>query len=388
MHRKKIARLGVVDLPVEREKISAFADRPDDVGNGRPPGWMHRFDPMKGVVMRGPQEIRHAGVGDDEFLAAAPLSVENTREKHAGVAHQKSSGLEQDLESRAADERANHLAELGDIHRTLGRIVGDGQPAADVQVFQRNLGLPLDFPAQMEQALQADLVRRELRDLGAHMHVEPQQPEIGERDGDLSDGERFVERNPEFHSLLASAGVGMRGIDEHFRIHAQCNRGRRPEPLCDGVEDVQLLLRFDVDEENLGAQRLFHLALRLANAAEDDVLAGVARLERAEKLATGDDVEPGTELAQKCQDGDARVRLHAVVKPRVEVAQRRPKLSVLGPDHRRAVDVGRSSNLASDVVERDLLHISGGRFAADSLIHRASIPLASLSIVPRHLLRA
>src|SRR5690242_10729353 len=58
---KQVTRLRVVNLSVEREEVSAFADWTDDVGNGGPLARIHRFDSVKGVVMRWPKEISHAG---------------------------------------------------------------------------------------------------------------------------------------------------------------------------------------------------------------------------------------------------------------------------------------------------------------------------------------
>src|SRR3954470_8968032 len=93
LHRKKIARLGVVDLPVEGEEVSALADRTDHVGYRRATGGMYCVDAMKRVVVRGAQEIGHPRVGDDELFTTASLPVENAGEKHAGVADQKSPRL-------------------------------------------------------------------------------------------------------------------------------------------------------------------------------------------------------------------------------------------------------------------------------------------------------
>src|SRR6185436_10565888 len=111
----------------------------------------------------------------------------------------------------------------------------------------------------------------------------------------------------------------------------------------------------------LCAQCFFHLALGLADGAEDDVLARVAGLERSEQLAPGDDVEAGAELAEKGENGDAGVRLYAVVEPRVDIAHRGAELRVLVPDHGGAIDVAWRPNLASKRVERDPLELASAR---------------------------
>src|SRR2546423_1624084 len=132
LHRKKIARLGVVDLPVESEEIPAFANWPDNIGYSGAARRIHSLDPVKRVVMRGSEQVRHSSVGDDEFLAAAPLSVENPGQQDSGIANQESSGFQNYLQAGTADQRAYHLTELPDVHRALGCIVSDGETAPDV----------------------------------------------------------------------------------------------------------------------------------------------------------------------------------------------------------------------------------------------------------------
>ena len=97
MHRKKISRLRVVDLPVEGKKVSALADWAHDVRHGGATGWIHRLDPVERVVVGWSEKISHARVGDDELLAAASLSVEHAGQEDAGVADEETARLEDDL---------------------------------------------------------------------------------------------------------------------------------------------------------------------------------------------------------------------------------------------------------------------------------------------------
>ena len=70
---------------------------------------------MERVVVRGPQKIGHPGIGDDEFLATAALSIENAGQQHSGVANQKTPGLQNYFEASSTNERTDHLAKLLDI---------------------------------------------------------------------------------------------------------------------------------------------------------------------------------------------------------------------------------------------------------------------------------
>src|SRR6185436_3607544 len=337
-----------------------------------PAGRSHRFDPVKRIVVRRPQQISHSSVGDDELLSAAPLSIKNARQQHSGIAHQKSPRLQDDPEPGLPHQRTDHFAKLGDINRALGGIVGDGETATDVEILEGELRLALDLTTQVQQALQPDLVRCELRDLRADVHVEPQQAHVRERRGDFGNGQRFVERDPELHSLLARAGVRMWRVDEHFRIHAQSDGRLSSKPAGDSIEHVQLLLRLDVEEQNLGVECVLHLPLGLSHSAEDDVLAGVSSLEGTIQLAAGYNVEAGAELAQQCQDGDAGVGLYTVVKPGIDAHQRVSELLVLRADNGGAVDVTGCPDLARD-------HIEGNSFTMRALpiLHRLSASFAS-----------
>src|SRR5437868_12200767 len=147
----------------------------------------------------------------------------------------------------------------------------------------------------------------------------------------------------------------MRRVDEHFRIYADRNGRLYAESFCDRIEDEQLLLRLDVEQQNLSAERFFHLALGFADTTEHYVFARVARLQGAKQLASRDDVEAGPQLPQQRENGNAGVRLDAVVKARVDRAHCGMKLIELRPDPGGAVHVAGRSDLAGNRFERDLL---------------------------------
>jgi hypothetical protein len=75
VHGDQIPCPKVLELAIERKKVSALAHRPYDVDARSTVDRLDALDAVIRVVMRGPEEIGHAGVDDEELLAATPLSV-------------------------------------------------------------------------------------------------------------------------------------------------------------------------------------------------------------------------------------------------------------------------------------------------------------------------
>src|SRR5439155_581811 len=97
-----------------REKIARLADRADDVDQLFGPGAvLERHDLVMGVVMAGPHEVRHAGVHDDELLAARVLAVQHLGEQHARVGDEVAPRLAHQREARLPDRRRHRLRERG-----------------------------------------------------------------------------------------------------------------------------------------------------------------------------------------------------------------------------------------------------------------------------------
>jgi len=113
--------LSVIDLSIESKKVSAFANRTDYIRNSRSPAGNYGLYPMKCVVVRWTEQISHPGVSDDELLSTAALTIQYSRQQHTGVANQKTTRLQNDLESGAADDRGDDFAEMFEIGRASCR---------------------------------------------------------------------------------------------------------------------------------------------------------------------------------------------------------------------------------------------------------------------------
>src|SRR5205085_274834 len=65
----------VLDIAVESEKIPALAHGANTVGANMAVVSAHCLDPVKGAVVRGPQQLGHPGIRDDILLPATVLAI-------------------------------------------------------------------------------------------------------------------------------------------------------------------------------------------------------------------------------------------------------------------------------------------------------------------------
>ena len=106
---------------------------------------------MIALVKRGPDQIVHSGIDDDEFLLLGLLEIANARQQNAGVADQETARFEQNAQSELAQRRNNRGAHnprslKAEVVRRLARsticrcrwraaLVNDPDPAADAEEF-------------------------------------------------------------------------------------------------------------------------------------------------------------------------------------------------------------------------------------------------------------
>ena len=88
---------------------------------------------MKGAVMRRSKELRHPRIGDDVFLSAAVLAVENARYQHTRVANDEAPRFHDELEAGGFNEREYRSREPVKIGRLFG-IVANPEATANVQI--------------------------------------------------------------------------------------------------------------------------------------------------------------------------------------------------------------------------------------------------------------
>src|SRR5262249_14332158 len=126
--------------PLPRQNIARLADRSDHVdGNGAASPPANRSQLMVRVIKRGPDEIVHAGVDDDESLGRRFFPIENAGEQDAGIPGDDSTWLEDQPGAGAAHRIPHRCGVLYRAGRSLVR-VPDPQSSADVNELEAKAG--------------------------------------------------------------------------------------------------------------------------------------------------------------------------------------------------------------------------------------------------------
>src|SRR5690349_15608104 len=127
------------------------------------------------------------------------------------------------------------------------------------------------------------------------MHVESEERDVRQPVGELGEASCVVEWNAELVAALSGADILVRRVDRDLRIHADRHRRTYTSAARNLVDEEKLALRFDVDEQDAGIERLLQLAFGLSHSAEDDVARFEAGEHRTIELAPGDDIGAGPE---------------------------------------------------------------------------------------------
>ncbi len=165
-----------------REEIRAFADGADDLPSPHIAGARaDRLHVVPGVVEGRPDQVVHRGVDDREVSSASRLEVENAREQHAGVADEIAAWLEQQALAAIA-ARALYCDPVGARVDRLGVAIADAEPAADVDVLERD-AVGLDPVGQREELLGGLDADVEVGDLRADVAIDAAYLDVRQRCG-------------------------------------------------------------------------------------------------------------------------------------------------------------------------------------------------------------
>ena len=119
-----------------------------------------------------------------------------------------------------------------------------------------------------------------------------------------------------------------------------------PAATARAREELEFRLGFDVEAVDAGGQREVHLARRLADAGEHDLLGRDAGGQRAAQFAFRDHVRAGAEAGQRLQHGLVGIGLHRVADQRVDVGEGLGKDLVMALQRRRRIAIeGRADGL-------------------------------------------
>ncbi len=120
----------------------------------------------------------------------------------------------------------------------------------------------------------------------------------------------------------------------------------------DGGERRQLAGRFDVDEADTRANRLFDLRCGLAHAGKHDAVGIEPRDAGPAQLAHGHDVGAGAELLQDAEDAEIAVGFDGVADAMPDTVECVVERVVLRANQIGAVDVGRRPDAIRDCLEQ------------------------------------
>ena len=165
------------------------------------------------------------------------------------------------------------------------------------------------------QPLGALAVRVDARQLRAEVHVEPDAARrAASSAATCADVHDVVVRNAELVPLAARLDVVVRRLERDFGIDAQrdARRACRARAASRSMSRTSASLSALISRTPASSASR-ELALRLADAAEDDVRRRESGAQRAIQLAARHDVDAGAELAQQSQHAAARVGLERVV---------------------------------------------------------------------------
>src|SRR5690606_38674949 len=119
------------------------------------------------------------------------------------------------------------------------------------------------------------------------------------------------------------------------------------------LEQVELELRFDVEQQDAGVERAADLLAMLADAGEHDARGAAPGRAQARELTAADDVEPGSQALEQPQDRAVRVALDGEAHERVRTEGARDAREPL-LDRRARVDVERRAEAFDELACRQL----------------------------------
>ncbi len=276
------------------------------------------------------------------------------RDQYAGIAGDQASGFHDHLEAKRRDVLAHDVAKfVRQRRRAVVDVIGNAEAAADIDVLDRN-AIRSQRRHQVDQHGDGVVIGLQIGDLAADMHVDADDPDARQAGGALVDGAGALPGNAELVLGLARGDLLVRlGVD--IRVDAQRDRRGLAQRRSARRQNFELRLGLDVEAVDAGGEREIHLARRLADAGEDDLLGRNAGGKRAAQFAFRDDVGAGAELCQGAQHRLVGIRLHGIAHQRIQPVERLGKHLVVPRQGRGGIAIERRADRLGDVRQRDIL---------------------------------
>src|SRR5690606_33011349 len=225
---KKIPLLDI-QLTVACQPVAAFANRAHDVVVRRlsvAATGGYGFDAVPCAIEGGADQVVHGRVHDGEVLGFAMLQVLHLGQQHAGVAHQRTPGLEHDFKV----VQAVCLQNLEDIvqqgrgrqRRFIG--ISYAYSCAQIKMLEMYAVLSQGLD-ELDELVQGVQVGADLGDLRAEVAVDPDDFQAGQRLSTLVDGQRVTDGDAEL-VVLEPGGYIRMGLGVDVGVHTQRYRGR------------------------------------------------------------------------------------------------------------------------------------------------------------------
>src|SRR5690606_27650717 len=158
----------------------------------------------------GAHQVVHGGVDNGEILGLAVLQVFHPRKQHTGIAHQRASGFQNDLQvvQFVLLERLEDL-----VQQIAGRErffvgIAYAYAAAQVQVLQAYAMAGQGFD-QHDQLVQCVKIGADFGNLGADVAVQPDDVQAGQCGGELVNLNGMFNGNAELVFFQACGNIGM-----------------------------------------------------------------------------------------------------------------------------------------------------------------------------------
>ena len=258
----------------------------------------------------------------------------------------------------------------GERRRLVRAAVGDAEAAAEVEAAD-GVAVGAERLRQLGDLGEGGLVGGEVGQLAADVHVDADHFDAREPRRLGVDGAGAGEGDAELVLGLAGGDLGV-GAGVDVGVDAERDRGGAAERGRDLGERGELGLGLDVELADAVAEGELHLGPGLADAGEDDALAGDAGGAGAAVLALRDHVHAGAERGHQAEDREVGVGLHRVADQVVEAGERLLEDPVVAGEGGGGVDVEGRADRGGDLGER---HVLGVELAAaiEEVVHQAAV---------------
>ena len=263
---------------------------------------------MPGIVERDAGQVVHRSVDHHPGIGHARLHPQHFGEQYAGIGRDVAARLEHQLDVPVPGHARDHLAECGRSRRHVAGLVGDAQPAAQVDMGDR-MPRGAQLGDEAADSLERGLERIEAQQLAADVHRHAAQVDALQLRQPVEDRRGLIDRQAELVLRLAGGDLLVRaGI--YVRIDAQGRRGGHPPGARDLGKDDAFFLQLEVELADSGIERLMQFLARLADAGEHHVMRRDAGGQRARQLAARDDVGTEALIGEQAEHREVRVGLH------------------------------------------------------------------------------